>query len=207
VFPHFPVADDGRASRGRPDTGRREPARPALPAIELEGLRARAREEGFAAGVREGREAAHAEWADRLRAAVRSLEEAGRDLLARRVDLAAEVDRQLPRVVLLLTRRILGRELGTADTAARTVLRSLAADLAGLGTPVALRLEPRAAEAVAAWRHGEPAEASALAGVRIEPDPALGPGEWIVETHDGFLDGRIEARLEEAWRLLTELPG
>jgi flagellar biosynthesis/type III secretory pathway protein FliH len=42
--------------------------------------------------------------------------------------------------------------------------------------------------------------------VRVEPDPELGPGDWVLQTADGFLDGRVESQLEEAWRLITELP-
>jgi flagellar assembly protein FliH len=203
VFPAFAPEPRPRARAG--EGTRREPVRPAPAAGEIEALREAARAEGFQAGLGEGRAAAYAEWAGRLRALAGALDEAARALLARRVELAAEVDRQLPRVVLLLTRRILQAELAAADTAARTVMRSLGAELAGLATPVALRVEPRTAEAFEAWRRQEPSDPRLLPGVRLEADPALGPGEWVVETQDGFLDGRIEARLEQAWRLLTEL--
>jgi flagellar biosynthesis/type III secretory pathway protein FliH len=40
----------------------------------------------------------------------------------------------------------------------------------------------------------------------VEPDDTLGAGEWLIETGDGFLDGRVESQLEEAWRFLEGLP-
>jgi hypothetical protein len=68
------------------------------------------------------------------------------------------------------------------------------------------RLAPDAVPGVESWLHAADGAAAAGSGVRIEPDPALGPGDFILETNDGFLDGRVESQLEEAWRLVTELP-
>ena len=168
--------------------------------------RERARREAFETGAREGRAAAYEEWTARLANVVTSLERAGQLLLAQRAELAAEVDRQLPRVLLLLVRKVIQRELALEDSAEAAVIRKLTERLAGWEEPVAVRLSLRAAEAVEAWRGEAGHAAGAAPAVRIEADGALGPGDWLVETRDGFLDGRIESQLEEAWRLMTEAP-
>ena len=166
--------------------------------------RERARREAFEAGLREGRAAAYEEWTLRLAEAAASLERAGQLLLARRAELAAELDRQLPRVLLLLARKVIQREIALEDSAEAAAIRGLTERLAGWEEPVAVRLNPRAAEALEAWRAQPGPATAAVQAVRIEADASLAPGEWLVETRDGFLDGRIESQLEEAWRLLTE---
>lgn len=179
-------------------------ADPVAAEQDLGSVRERARREAFEAGLREGRAAAYEEWTLRLAEAAASLERAGQLLLARRAELAAELDRQLPRVLLLLARKVVQREVALEDSAEGAVIRKLTERLAGWEEPVAVRLNPRAAEALEAWR-AQPAQATAtIQAVRIEADASLASGEWLVETRDGFLDGRIESQLEEAWRLLTE---
>lgn len=167
-------------------------------------LREHARGEGFAVGIAEGRAAAYAEWTERLGAVAAALDGAARELQAQRLELAAEVDRQLPRAVFSLCRRILHAELSVADTATRTIIRSLTGRLAGFESAMAVRLSPQMLEAFEAWRRSAASQHSGTS-FRVEPDPGLGPGEWLVETRDGFLDGRIESQLEEAWKLVSEL--
>lgn len=171
---------------------------------DLGALRERVRSEAFETGFREGRAAAYEEWTLRLAEAAASLERAGQLLLAQRAELAAELDRHLPRVLLLLVRKVIQRELALEDSAEAAVIRKLTERLAGWEEPVAVRLNPRAAEAVEAWRERQGHASGATQAVRIEADTTLGPGDWLLETRDGFLDGRIESQLEEAWRLMTE---
>lgn len=184
----------------------RRPASPASAAGDVEALVRRARAEALEAGMREGRAAAYGEWTGRLDGVVRALEAAARQLLACRVELAAEVERQLPKLLLTLTRKVIHQELAVSQTAAQTVIRGLSERLAGCDRPVAVRLAPPAAEAFDAWRRSEDGARLVGPGVRVEPDPELGPGDWVLQTADGFLDGRVESQLEEAWRLITELP-
>lgn len=206
LFPSFRREETGHGpSRFAPPDGRSAGAGSAGSMAEEEALRVRVRTEAFEAGLEEGRAAAYAEWTGRLEALARSLEGAGRGLLACRVELAAEVDRQLPRVLFLLARKVLQRELALSDTAARTVIRGLGERLAGCDRPSAVRLNPQMAQAFEAWRRSQADERLSSLSVRIEPDPTVGLGEWVLETRDGFLDGRVESQLEEAWRLLTEL--
>jgi len=173
-------------------------------AADAEALRARVRAEAFEVGVRQGHEAAYAEWSGKLGALATSLESVARALTASRVELAAEVERQLPRLLELLVRRVLHHELGASDTAARTVIRSLAERLAGCDRPVVVRVAPDMVEALEAWRHST-GESPDTPSVRIEADASLSAGDWVVDTGDGFLDGRVESQLEAAWQLLKEL--
>lgn len=173
---------------------------------QADALRQRVRADAFEIGLREGRAAARAETNARLQALAASLEAAGRALLARRVDLAAAVDQHLPRLVILLCRKVIHAELAAAGTAVHTVIRGITERLAGCDRPVTVRLDPRTAEAVEEVRRAAPAEFPLGPTIRLEPDPTLGPGDCTLETSDGFLDGRIDSQLEEAWRLLAELP-
>ena len=204
VFPSFASRPRGEAAAA-PESAR--PRQPAAPTPEeIEAIEEGARGAGFEAGRREGRAHAHAEWADRLEAGGHMLEEAATRLLKARVEMAAEVERQWPRLLFALARKVLSQELGVSQTAAQTVIRGIGERLAGCERPVTVRLAPDAVPGVESWLHAADGAAAAGSGVRIEADPQLGPGDFILETDDGFLDGRVESQLEEAWRLVTELP-
>ena len=168
-------------------------------------LREQARAEGLMQGQAEGRAAAQTEWESRLAALAESLAAAARGLLGRRIELAAEVERQLPKLVLLLTRKVLHQELAHSDVAAQTVIRGVAERLAGLGRPVVVRLAPPLAEAFDAWRRSQSGAQTPEQHIRVEADPTLGPGEWLLDEGDSLVDGRIESQLDQAWRLLSEL--
>ena len=167
-------------------------------------LREQARAEGLMQGQAEGRAAAQTEWESRLAALAESLAAAARGLLGRRIELAAEVERQLPKLALLLTRKVLHQELAHSDVAAQTVIRGVAERLAGLGRPVVVRLAPPLAEAFDAWRRQSGAQTPEQ-HIRVEADPTLGPGEWLLDEGDSLVDGRIESQLDQAWRLLSEV--
>jgi flagellar biosynthesis/type III secretory pathway protein FliH len=204
VFPSF--SRDRAAPPRAAVPGRASADAAALAAREIEAIRERARAEAFEAGLREGRAAALREWSGRLDRAVRSVEDAARSLLAARVELAAQVDRELPKLLLTLAGKVLHQELSVSQTAAQTVIRGLTERLAGWDRPVVVRLAPDMAETFEAWRGSDDGARAAGPGVRIEADGQLGPGEWVLDTGDGFLDGRVASQLEEAWRLVTELP-
>lgn len=199
VFPIFPV--DARV------------VGPGAEQAEREEALARARADGFAAGQREGREAAFAQWSGRLAAATATLEAAAEDLAACRRALGAEVERQLPRLLLLLARKVLDRELSRGPAIVETVIGRVTAVLAGIEGGAVLRVAPEVADALVTWRGGMAASAPdpaagpcalASGAVRIAADPALARGDWMLETRDGFLDGRLESQLDEAWRMIGE---
>ena len=168
-------------------------------------FREQARAEGMLQGQAEGRAAAQTEWESRLAALAESLAAAARGLLGRRIELAAEVERQLPKLALLLTRKVLHQELAHSDVAAQTVIRGVAERLAGLGRPVVVRLAPPLAEAFDAWRRSQSGAQTPEQHIRVDADPTLGPGDWLLDEGDSLVDGRIESQLDEAWRLLSEV--
>jgi flagellar assembly protein FliH len=178
------------------------PDEPAGRRLAAEAERARA--EAFAAGLRQGHDAAYAEWNGKLAALATSLESVARALIAHRVELAAEVERQFPRLLELLVRRVLRQELASSETAARTVIRGLAERLAGCDRPVVVRVAPGMVDELEAWRRSAQ-DGPAMPSVRIEADPALAGGDWLIDTGEGFLDGRVESQLQTAWQLLSEL--
>jgi flagellar biosynthesis/type III secretory pathway protein FliH len=163
----------------------------------------RARREGLEAGQRQGRSDAVAAAAPRLTAAVTALEAAAHALEARRAELAAELAAALPRIVLGLVERVLRREIA-AEAPGAVAARAVAARLAGLGAPVGVRVSPAAAEALAELMRAD--RAPAAARVTIERDPVLGDADWVLDTGEGLLDGRLDTVLEELTRRLTE-PG
>jgi len=205
VFPSLASSPRVEAAPATPASPR--PRQPAAPTPgEIEAIVERARAAGFEAGRREGGAQAHVEWEGRLAAGSHALEDAATRLLASRVELAAEVERQWLRLLFALARKVLGQELGVSQTAAQTVIRGICERLAGCERPVTVRLAPDAVADVEDWLRERDGVAAAGSGVRIEPDPQLGPGDFVLETNDGFLDGRVESQLDEAWRLVTELP-
>jgi type III secretion protein L len=142
-------------------------------------VRAAARDEGRA----EGRREAGAELAAHLAA----LAEAQARWLARAeveaLDLAVE-----------MARRIVGRELH-GDPAALSEGAAAALRAAGRRRALRVRLHP---DVLATLREHSASLAEATAGAALElvSDPALAPGDVVVETEAGRVDGRIDSRLE-----------
>ncbi len=162
-------------------------------------VREAARRDGLARGREEGRAAAVAEWAPRLAALAAALEQAAARLTAERARLAAELAETVPAVAVRLARKVIERELADGEDAVRCTIDPVVRRLAQ-GAAAAVRVAPDVAEALAAWRR----DGAGLAGVTIHADGTLGRGDWIIETDDGVLDGRLATQLDEAARILTE---
>jgi flagellar biosynthesis/type III secretory pathway protein FliH len=184
----------------------RSPAAAAEEAARDSAVHERARAAAVATAARETRAAVLAEWTPRLAAATEALAGAAARLTEHRAALAAEVDRRLPEVVLLLARKVIHRELSLHEECATLVARAVVERIAGTAGSVAVRMAPRLADALEAWRHAAGADAPALAGIRVERDASLADGDWVLETRDGFVDGRLEIQLDEAWRTIAESP-
>jgi len=142
-------------------------------------VRAAAAEEGRAEGLRAG--------AGQLQASLAALREAQAAWLARAeveaLDLAVE-----------MARRILGRELRLDPAAAGEGARA-ALQAAGRRRSLRVRLHP---DGVAQLRDGQAALGASVEGGVLEllADPSLLPGDVVVETEAGQVDGRIASRLE-----------
>jgi flagellar biosynthesis/type III secretory pathway protein FliH len=182
-FPTFADVLDPEALAARAEEERRQ----ALAA---------AREEGRA----EGRQAAVREWSDRLATATTALEAVARQLASNRVAMAADLARETTRLILLLGRKVMRRELDLAASGTAAAIEAVSERLLGTEGAITVRMDAATAEAFEAWRR----EATPALSVRVHADPALGPGDWVIETRDGFLDGRLASQVEEAWRVLEE---
>jgi flagellar biosynthesis/type III secretory pathway protein FliH len=154
----------------------------ALAEAEAESVRAAAAQDRAAARA-EGRRAAREE----VEAGLAALAEAQRRWLARAeveaLDLAVE-----------MARRILGQEL-RCDPAAVGPGALEALRAAGRRRVLRVRLHP---ESVAHVHQRAAADLGGLPGTSLElvADPALSPGDVVVETEAGRVDGRVASRLE-----------
>ncbi|HYD40115.1 MAG TPA: FliH/SctL family protein [Anaeromyxobacter sp.] len=97
-----------------------------------------------------------------------------------------------------VARRILEAELSTSPDAFFSLVRS-ALQRAGDSRKVSVRVHPQDAKTLA------PALAAgtlgvAAATVEVLPDAGLAPGDCIVDTDFGKVDGRLDTRLEELHR-------
>jgi len=166
---------------------------------------ARAREAGFREGVTrgraEGRAAALAEWAPRLAALAATLEQATSAAAAERARLAAELAETVPALAVGLARKVIERELTRGEDGVLAAIDPILRRLAH-GGATAVRVAPDVAQALDAWRSQA---GSASLSVTIHADATLAPGDWIIETDGGLLDGRLATQLDEAARILTEV--
>jgi flagellar biosynthesis/type III secretory pathway protein FliH len=170
----------------------------AAAGLDPANARERARREGLEVGRHQGRAEALAAATPRFEAACSALEKAAGALGERRDALAAEMEVALPPIVLGLAERILGRELLAEDAGAAAV-RAVVARLARPTGHVSVRVGAAAAEALQALRR---AGGGPGGSVSIEHDPALGAADWMLETGEGRIDGRLATQLAEAGRLL-----
>jgi flagellar biosynthesis/type III secretory pathway protein FliH len=98
----------------------------------------------------------------------------------------------------VVARRVLQAELSTSPDALFSLVRS-ALQRAGDSRKISVRVHPQDAQALA------PALAKgglgvSTATVELAPDASLSPGDCIVDTDFGKIDGRLETRLDELHR-------
>jgi type III secretion protein L len=130
---------------------------------------------------------------------------------ARRDALLAGAEAEVVELALEVARRLLGRSLALEPAEVRSA--AAAALQAARGRRRAtLRLHPAAAAAL----RSEAGPLASLAGLAAQPgqpgqpvlelvpDPALDPGDVVVETEAGVVDGRLSVRLEAMRRALLE---
>jgi len=168
-------------------------APPAAPP-SVDELRESARREAYAEGFTQGRAEAVARARREATALMQTLDDAAAALTDRTARLADEIQQVLPAVVLLVTRKVLDRELAD-DAVVVALVRAVVARLQAQGMPVVLCLAPGAVALL------DPSSTSS-SSVRIEADPTLTGPDWTVETPEAFLDGRLDTQLDEALRHL-----
>jgi flagellar biosynthesis/type III secretory pathway protein FliH len=178
------VWDAGRRARAAVRAAEEEAAR-ILAAAALERERVR----------RDAAEAGRAEGLARAAAALASAQAARDALLA---GAAAE----LGGLAVSIARRILGRELALSPEAVAAVAARAVREVRAR-RDVTVRVSPSDEEAV---RRAEPGLAALLerGALSVRADPALQPGDVVVESEAGRVDARVETQLAAFARALGE---
>lgn len=146
--------------------------------------------------ARELREAARREGLEEGRRALAAAEVA---LRAEAVQLRAEAGDRLLRLAVTLAERVVGAELRARPEALLALVRKTVAQVAFCRRAV-VRLHPEDERRLA---EAYPALSATVAGgaeLRLEADPGLAPGDCLVETDGGRVDGSVRvllASLEE----------
>lgn len=177
-------------------------------------VQARARVHGHAAGYAAGLKKAHAELAvrraeleaeaqaaaadgrARLDAAVAVLQQAARALDERLAPAVAEATASLADAAVDIAQAVIGRELSAGADSAENALRR-ALDHPDSAAVVAVRMNPADLQAL-------PDGIRAAAGVTLQADASLDPGDAVAQLPDGYLDARIGAALDRARTALGE---
>lgn len=121
---------------------------------------------------------------------------------ARRDGWLAAAEAEVVDLALEVARRLVGRELALDPGAVRAGAEAAVGAARGRRRAT-LRLHPAAAAAL----RGEEGPLAALGGLpslELVSDPALAPGDAVVEAEGGAVDARLEVRLDAFRRALVE---
>lgn len=175
---------------------------------EAAALVSRAREEaarhtraGFDEGVKRGESEAREEWRKQSAPALITLTESARRLSEFRETYRRYLDSQIPPLVVLLTKKMIRRELLLEESTIVGMVRAALARVVG-GTEVTLRVSPSDYEVLNARKADLMVGLEEIRGIRFEADPSVTPGGCLVETPSGLVDARLETQLEEAALIL-----
>lgn len=175
---------------------------------ETEALHAATRAEGYVAGHAEGvaagraggyaagRSQADAEAAALLAEARAEREAAAVTALAARQEALAAAADDVLRLALAVARQILHQELTLRPEAAVAMVTAAIASAQGDPAP-RVRLHPDTLALV---------EQEGARGAVLQSDPGLAPGDFVLQSSVGQIDGRIEQQLAEVATALTETP-
>jgi flagellar assembly protein FliH len=162
-----------------------EPAAPPGPTVfELEEIERQAREEGYAAGLAEGREAAKKELDERLVRLEGICKAAARPLT--QFDDATE--RELALLATVIARRIVGRELQLDPSLIELAVREAAAALPSATRELRVWVNPADLDLLHQLGAEEP-------HWRFGANPALSRGDCVLESERSRLDARVSTRL------------
>lgn len=185
----LPVDGDGDAEAASADAAARA----------MEHLVADARTRGYEEGRRAGERAE----AERLRTAVRALEDAAETFNANAAPWLGALEENLCALATAIARQLLTRELASDGTLVAALVRRALAEFP-LGQPVRISLNPVDLAAITGLaEQGAAAPMAAGREARWVADPTLAPGGCVVEGVDRVVDGRVETALENIYRRLT----
>jgi flagellar assembly protein FliH len=162
-----------------------EPAAPPGPTVyELEEIERQAREEGYAAGVAEGRAAAKKELDERLARLDALCTAAARPLT--QFDDATE--RELALLATVIAQRVIGRELQLDPSLIELAVRQAAAALPSATRELRVWVNPSDLDLLHQLGAAEP-------HWRFGANPALSRGDCTLESERSRLDARVSTRL------------
>jgi flagellar assembly protein FliH len=162
-----------------------EPAAPPGPTVyELEEIERQAREEGYAAGLAEGRAAAKKELDERLARLEGICTAAARPL----GELDDAVERELALLATVIARRVVARELQLDQSLIERAVREAAAALPSATRELRVWVNPSDMDLLRELGASEP-------HWRFGANPALQRGDCILESDRSRLDARVATRL------------
>ncbi len=175
---------------------------------EAAALVGRAREEaaryaqaGFEEGLKRGEAEVREEWRKQLASPLAAMAESARRLSEFREMYRRYLDSQLPPLVILLTKKMIRRELLLEEGTIVGMVRGALARVVG-GSEVTLRVSPSDYEVLNARKAELSVGLDEIRGIRLEADSSVAPGGCLVETPSGLVDARLETQLEEAALIL-----
>lgn len=162
-----------------------EPAQPPGPTVyELEEIERQAREEGYAAGLAEGRAAAKKELDDRLARLDAICTAAARPL----VGMDDAVEREMAWLATVIARRVVSRELQLDPALIERAVREAAAALPSATRQLRVWVNPGDIDLLRELGAAEP-------HWRFGANPALQRGDCVLESDRSRLDATIATRL------------
>ncbi|MBE1159514.1 FliH/SctL family protein [Dyella acidiphila] len=163
-----------------------EPAQPPGPTLlELEEIERQAREEGYAAGLAEGRAAAKKELDERVGRLDAICTAAARPL----TQLDDATERELALLATAIARRVVVRELQLDPSLIELAVREAAAALPSATRELRVWVNPADLDLLRELGAEEP-------HWRIGANPALSRGDCVLESQRSRLDARVSTRLE-----------
>jgi flagellar assembly protein FliH len=185
----------------RSDAEGTEPA--PLDAIDAEMIE-RALQEAYERGIEDGRRAAEAAEAARLRGAVHAVTEALSSLHADADKWVGHAEENVCALAVAVARQVIGREVAVDKSSLADMVRQALGEFP-LDQPLTLRVNPSDLQAIHGAFHaaGELSPLAARKDVQWLPDPRIAAGGCLIEGRDRIVDGRVDTALERLYRRLT----
>jgi len=175
------------------------PAEPRPEAPQFGPAAARPRREPLLDAPREGQTAQGEAEAASRRLAMERVAAAVDTLRAQSAHVAEQARADALELGFLVARKILETELRQSQEPLFALVKS-AVRRAGDSRRIQVRVSPEDAARLQGEAGSAALEAVSAARIEVFPDPALRPGDCLVETDYGQIDGRLETRLGELRR-------
>ena len=152
---------------------------------------ARARQEGFQEGLRQGKEQSAAE----VKNASLRLADAMQEMAAFKKKMRREAEAEVVKLSLAIARRILHREVNADPDSIRGIVHA-ALEKLGRREILRVRVHTGAVQAIQAILE----QAGSSGSIEVVADPRMAPGGLIFETSLGELDASVDTQLNEIQR-------